>query len=191
MQLNLPSVSLLTCLGAALLALWPGRFALAGDEADFANSVTDIGTPVYLGGAVVLPFVLDGADGEGQALRAADAMVCASLATRALKGLTQEERPDGNGHDSFPSEHAAVPFAAATIAAEFHPEDAAYWYGGAALIAWSRVRLNRHRVREVAAGALLGYGLAKLELELPRGVLMVPFVNPTGDGAGVELQFKF
>jgi membrane-associated phospholipid phosphatase len=178
-------------LAALLLAGGSAFRALAGTEADLAQAATDGGTAVVLGGAVLLPLLADGADGAGQALRTGDALASTALATYALKHLTHVERPDGSGDDSFPSMHAATAFAAATVAAEYRPEEAPYWYGGAALVAWSRVRLNRHRVGDVAAGALLGYGLARLELDLPRGMLIAPFVSPTGDGAGVELQLKF
>ncbi len=176
---------------ALLLALWPGGRALAGTEADFAQAVTDGGTAVMLGGAALLPLITDGADGEGQCLRTGDAVASAALAAYALKAATHVERPDGSGDDSFPSMHAATAFAAATVAAEYSPEDAPYWYGGAALVAWSRVRLNRHRAGDALAGAALGYGLARLELELPRGMLIAPFVSPTGDGGGVEVSVRF
>ena len=48
--------------------------------------------------------------------------------------------------------HATVAFAAATMAADRHPDQAPWWYGAAALIGWSRVRKNRHRTEDVLAG---------------------------------------
>ena len=176
---------------ALLLGMWPNGQALAGTESEVAQGVTDGGTAILLGGAVLLPLLEEGADGESQFLRTGDAVVATALATYALKHATRVERPDGSGDDSFPSMHAATAFAAATVAAEYSPKDAPYWYGGAALVAWSRVRLKRHRLGDVAAGALLGYGLASLELELPRGMLLAPFVSPVGDGAGLEVSLKF
>jgi len=53
------------------------------------------------------------------------------------------------------------------------------------------VRLKRHRVSDVAAGALLGYGLARLELSLPRGMLISPFVSAAGDVGGVALSVQW
>lgn len=182
---------LLVTLLAVLFNLANAGHAFAGAEGDFAQVITDEGEAVVVGGAILLPLIRDGKDGEGQALRTGDAVVSTALATIVLKNLVREERPDLSGHDSFPSGHTSAAFAAATIASHYSPGDAPYWYGGAALVGWSRVRLNKHRVRDVAAGALLGYGMARLELKLPRGMLMSPFVSPTGDGEGVELSIQW
>lgn len=67
-----------------------------------------------------------------------------------------------SGNTSFPSGHTTIAFAtAAAISRECH----ARWvpwvaYPAAALVAWSRLRDNRHWASDVVAGAALGYGAA-------------------------------
>ena len=66
-----------------------------------------------------------------------------------------------------------------------HPQQAPLWYLGAALISASRVRLHRHTVGDVVAGAALGFGVSRLELSQPRGLLLSPFITP--DGMGIQM----
>jgi len=67
-----------------------------------------------------------------------------------------------SGNSSFPSGHTTVAFAtAAALTRETH----ARWvrwvaYPAAALVAWSRLRDNRHWASDVVAGAAVGYGSA-------------------------------
>ena len=58
--------------------------------------------------------------------------------------------------------------------AQYHPHEAALWYLGATAIGYSRVALRRHRWYDVVAGAALGYGVARLEVSSPRGLLAEP-----------------
>ena len=90
-----------------------------------------------------------------------------------FKSLFHEKRPDSNAHDSFPSGHATAAFAAAAAESDLHPHETALWFTGAALISYSRIRLHRHYGRDVSAGALLGYGTARLELSAPRGLIFI------------------
>ena len=121
------------------------------------------------------------ANGRNHALRAADALGQCSAA-EGLKGLVREKRPDSNAHDCFPSGHATAAFAVATVESELHPNQAPLWYLGARLISDSRVRLHRHTVGDVLAGAALGFGTARLELSQPRGLVLSPFITPDGVG---------
>ncbi len=186
---------LLLSLACAALLMAPvvPRTAWAGESrsVQLAEGVSGPGTLAVAAGAVIMPLLADGKQGAGDALRAVDAMACATLITEVLKRAVHEPRPDGQAHDSFPSTHATLAFAAATMAADRDPDQAAYWYGAAALISYSRVRLNLHRPREVVAGALIGYGVAKLELSLPRGLLIAPVFDPEADGGGVEVIWRF
>lgn len=165
--------------------------AVESQEVQLAEDLSGPGTLAIAAGAVIVPLLADGKQGAGDALRAVDAMACATLVTEVLKHAVHEPRPSGRGHDSFPSEHATLAFAAATMAADRDPDSAPYWYGAAGLIAYSRVRQGLHRPREVVAGALVGYGVAQLEQSLPRGILLAPFLNPDADGGGVEVIWHF
>ncbi len=171
---------------AAILAAAPA--ARADSPARKAsNFASDSGNIIYLAAAVGLPLLSDGKQGKNHALRAADAIGTSVLLSEGFKNLFHEKRPDSNAHDSFPSGHATAAFAAATVESDLHPHEAALWFTGAALISYSRVRLHRHYERDVIAGALLGYGTARLELSAPRGLILSPLIQPDSRGFGVQM----
>ena len=146
------------------------------------------GNILFLAAGVGLPLLSDGHDGRNHALRALDALGTSVILSEGLKNLVREKRPDSNAHDSFPSGHATAAFSVATVEASLHPHQAPYWYLGAALISYSRVRLHRHTVGDVVAGAALGTGTARLELAQPRGLLLSPFITPDGTGMGIQMS---
>jgi len=177
-------------LALVLLAGWvcPAR---AGDSTEIKvfKGVSRPGTVAIVAGAAILPLVNN--EGHNEALRVVDAVGTASLVSIGIKHLIDAPRPDGTGHDAFPSSHATAAFAAATMAADNHPDQAPYWYSAAALIAYSRVRLDRHRTRDVLAGAFLGFTVAKLEQSLPDGMLLAPLIESEDGCTGVELVWEF
>jgi membrane-associated phospholipid phosphatase len=180
------------CTALLCVSIWPqGVWAGESRSVQLAEDVSSPGMLAVVAGAVVMPLLEDGKPGQGAALRTVDTLMCATLVTEALKLGVHSRRPDGRGDDSFPSEHATAAFAAATMAADRHPDQAPYWYGAAALVAYSRVRLNYHRPRDVVAGALIGFGVAKLEQSLPRGLLIAPVFDPEAEGGGVEVIWRF
>jgi undecaprenyl-diphosphatase len=64
-------------------------------------------------------------------------------------------------HDgSFPSGHATVSFACATVLSFYAPRAAPAFYVLAAAIAWSRVYVGVHYPLDVLGGAALGLGIA-------------------------------
>lgn len=174
--------SLLLAAGAA-----PGARAdsSARKAADFGSGAGNI---LYLAAAVGLPLIEDHAQGRNNSLRVADSIGSSVLIAEGLKCLVREKRPDSNEHDSFPSGHATAAFAAATAESALHPKQAVYWYTGAALISYTRIRLNRHHPQDVVAGALLGYGIAKWEIASPRGLILAPIIEPKGHGAGLQVS---
>ena len=106
-------------LTAVLLAGVLPRWATAGEavEVEVAKSISDPGLELLAAGAVVLPLYENGGAGRNETLRTADTLVVTAVACRALKAVVREPRPDGRGNDSFPSNHATLAFAAATISA--------------------------------------------------------------------------
>ncbi len=165
-----------------LLLLVP-RFAHADSPARKAsNFASGAGNILYLAAGIGLPLLSDGRDGRNHALRAADSLGTSVLLTEGLKALVREKRPDSNAHDSFPSGHATAAFAIATAASSFHPHQAPLWFLGATLISYSRVRLHRHTVGDVVAGAAIGYGVTRLELSAPRGLILSPFITQDSRG---------
>lgn len=114
------------------------------------------------------------------------------LATEALKAAVDEERPDGSGHDSFPSGHTAVAFAAATyLSVRYGDQYRALppiAYGAAVLTGVARVQADKHYARDVIAGAALGLGVAYMFTTSQQSELSV---MPTRDGATVSYTVHF
>lgn len=135
------------------------------------------GTLLFLAGSLAMPFLGNDEHATQHSLRTADAILTSTLLTEGLKRVFREKRPDTDEHNSFPSGHATVAFAAATMASHFRPKQSVLWFTGATLIALSRVKLKRHYVHDVVAGAAIGYGVARLEISQPRGLLLSPFIK--------------
>lgn len=155
--------------------------------AEFASGK---GSLLYGAAGTLLPLTKGGRD---DALRVADSVLTASLATLALKSFIHEQRPDGSDYKSFPSEHSTAAFAIATMQAHFHPNQALLWYTGATAIAVSRVKLRRHRWRDVVAGAAIGVATSRIEIRQSRGLLLSPFIKGSGANrsSGLSLGGSF
>ncbi|HEY9872083.1 MAG TPA: phosphatase PAP2 family protein [Candidatus Obscuribacterales bacterium] len=174
-----PAIIALCC-----TAIAPKAIAETFDR-EVSRFASGTGTALYLGAGVVLPLLLDGKDGRQHSLRVADSLGTSTLLCIALKEVTQVQRPDSDSRDSFPSCHATAAFAVATVQSHYNPNQALLWYGGASLIAASRVNLNRHRVTEVVAGAALGYLTARLELSRKNGLILFPIIGSDDKGGSV------
>lgn len=86
---------------------------------------------------------------------ALDVAVTTAVSVEVLKRTFKDPRPDGSEY-GFPSGDAALAFALARVANEYHPEQRALWYLIAARVAWSRVRRGAHDWEDVIGGAALG-----------------------------------
>lgn len=159
-------------------------------EARFASGA---GNVIFLAAGTLMPLLEDGKDGPDHAMRTADAALTSTVITEGLKHLVREKRPRSDDRTSFPSGHATAAFAVATMASHYHPQQAWLWYGGATLIAASRVQLHRHFLHDVVAGAGVGYLTARFELKQSRGFLLAPFIRPRheGGGSGMTISRSF
>ena len=85
------------------------------------------------------------------------AQLLTELLVEPIKFATGRERPDGSNHQSFPSGHAAVTFATATVI-ERHLgwRKSLLGYTIAAYVAASRLHDNRHYLSDVVFGAAVG-----------------------------------
>ena len=169
---------------ACLIVLGSTALPAKADTPDHevAKFASGDGNILYLAAGVGLPLLSDGHYGRTHSLRVLDGLGTSVLLSEALKNLVHEKRPDSESHDSFPSGHATAAFAVATVESDLHPHQAALWYLGAALISWSRVRLRRHTTGDVLAGAVLGTGTARVEVNQPRGLILSPFIMRGGLG---------
>lgn len=163
-------------------------------DQDLSRVISNEGTIIYLGTGVALPLLLNSKNGKNQSLRALDSLATSFLVCEGLKAVTDVKRPDSDSRDSFPSCHATLAFTIATMQSEYQPKYALLWYAGASAIAYSRINLNRHRWTEVLAGAAIGYGIAKLELSQPHGLILFPLIGSDDEGGtvvGLQMSKSF
>jgi membrane-associated phospholipid phosphatase len=120
---------------------------------------SDVGQPVVVLGTLLAIVVIEPATGVPVARAALLALVPTNLAVEALKRASERPRPDGErnpANSSLPSSHAANAFALAAVFARRWPRAGSAFYLGAALIAFSRMYLNRHYPSDVLVGVALG-----------------------------------
>lgn len=125
------------------------------------RGATGIGRPTVVLGSLFVAAVVTGGPGLATARTVLVALVPTNLAVESLKRLTQRARPDGRtrrNNASFPSSHAANAFAIACALTTFRPRWRIACLAVAALVAWSRVYLNRHYVSDIVVGAGIGAG---------------------------------
>ena len=88
--------------------------------------------------------------------------LCAFMLTHALKQIVERARPSQKNMNSFPSGHATVAFSSAT--------HIWYQYGGpwgplafvlASAVGWQRLRVNKHWLSDVFAGAIIAFIFAR------------------------------
>ena len=85
------------------------------------------------------------------------AQIMSEILVEPLKLIVRRERPDGSNRQSFPSGHAAVTFATATVI-ERHLgwRKSVFGYAIASYVAMSRIHDNRHYLSDVIFGAAVG-----------------------------------
>jgi membrane-associated phospholipid phosphatase len=85
------------------------------------------------------------------------AQILSEIMIEPLKFAVHRERPDGSNHQSFPSGHASVTFATATVI-ERHLgwRKSVLGYAIASYVAMSRIHDNRHYLSDVVFGAAVG-----------------------------------
>jgi PAP2 superfamily len=78
------------------------------------------------------------------------------VSTEILKHTTNVTRPDGSDDRSFPSQHAANAFVAATYMHRRHGFEQAWpLYLAATYVGWTRVQADKHRWADIAGSAAL------------------------------------
>lgn len=126
------------------------------------RGASNLGKPAVVLGGLLAVAVIDPA-GVAVARAGLLAVLPVNLAVEILKRGVHRVRPDGDRNpvnSSFPSSHAANAFALAVVFSRRWPKGSP-WFGiGAAIIAFSRVYLNRHYFTDVLVGAVLGTLLA-------------------------------
>lgn len=186
--------------GALALAVHPSDKDI---NAHFVNSTTDklwtpghvIGsTPVILG-ASVTTYLIGRTGGMGRVqhlgMDAIEATLLAEGVSEGLKLAVRRDRPfqvDGNQSTtySFPSGHATLTFAAATVLQQHLGYKAAIpTYAVASYVAMSRLHDNRHYASDVIFGAALGVVIGRSVTWHGRNFYASPLL--LHDGGGLQL----
>jgi len=167
------------CLG--WVVLFGGLSCVSSADDGFAKFLSNEGFYGFLAAGTLVSHDRD------FTIRSADALASTYLLNRGLKDVFRVPRINGGANDSFPSGHTSGAFSVATMAAEADPKNASWWYGGAALIGWSRVQTEAHRIPDVLAGAVVGWWVAKAELRSKSPFLL----RFGGDGAQVAYTLRF
>jgi undecaprenyl-diphosphatase len=106
-----------------------------------------------------------------------------SVVIYSLKFLLKRERPllfldmasklsKGPGEildPSFPSAHSTFAFMMAVLLSHWFPKYRVTFLIVAGFIGWTRIYLGLHYPTDVIAGALLGYGITKLFIQIEKG----------------------
>ena len=109
-----------------------------------------------------------------------EAQILSEGFVQGIKVIVRRERPDGSSGFSFPSGHATITMAGATVLQQHLGWKAAVpTYAIAAYVAASRVHDNRHYASDVVAGATLGIIIGRSVTWHGRNTwAMVPSVGP-------------
>lgn len=112
-----------------------------------------------------------------------EAQVLTEILTQGIKQSVRRGRPDG-GNYSFPSGHAAVTFASATVIQRHLGWKAGVpAYAVATYVAASRVQMRRHFLSDVAFGATLGLVAGRtVPIGGGRALAVAPAAAPGGGG---------
>ncbi len=164
------------------------RAPKAGDAAFVALTRAANRSALWLSAAAVLA-VAGGPRGRRAAARGLAAIAVASAVSNGpLKFAFRSQRPTRHpalirrpGTYSFPSGHSASAFAFATAAAAEFPATAPVLVPLATAVAYSRVRVGVHRVRDVLAGGAVGVLCGVLAASVARARRPAPQRPPGTD----------
>lgn len=174
---------LLACLLAALVSSVPGRAGADDRALEKAADIGAVALPAAAAGITALHGDREGAGELGKALLSTVA------ATAGLKLSIRKRAPNGDNH-SFPSGHTSVAFAGASYLQRRY----GWGYGvpsylAASFVGASRVGTDHHRVRDVLAGAGIGYLSNVIFTARYGGVSAAPLIAQ--DCVGVVLWTSF
>jgi undecaprenyl-diphosphatase len=129
------------------------------------RTATAVGQPAVVATGLLAVLVVDLAAGAGwTTVRLALVTILGTnLVVEALKRTVDRQRPDGEhepANSSFPSSHAANAFALAWVLSARWRRAAPGFIALAAVVAFSRMYLNRHFLSDVLCGAVIGMMVA-------------------------------
>lgn len=117
------------------------------------------------------------------AVKTASALAINGALTYSIKSAVNETRPDGIGHDSWPSGHAAWAFTGAGIAARELGMRSGWWAVGAHALAdgviMQRTFAKKHFPKDVLGGAM--FGIVSSQLGYLIGDFCYPGTSPRAE----------
>jgi hypothetical protein len=157
-------------------------------SSDHWESFSDAGAFGLIGIAMALPAYKEDWDGFKQA---GYSLATAAGIGQLGKWTIDEERPDKSDNNSFPSNHAATAFAAATtLNLRYGWEVGLPAYGMATLVGVGRVEGDKHYWKDVIAGAVIGSFAGWLFTDaLDENVQIVPWAGR--NEAGITVAFNW
>jgi len=150
-----------------------------------------VGHPLTLGGVsgglILASLATDNARFRTYAFTLTQGLIVAGSVATVTKLAIRRPRPTGENKWSFPSGHAAVAFALATVSSHYYGKGAGIpLYTLASFVALSRVERGKHFPTDVVMGATVGYISGRAAILGTRHVT----VRPAG-GAGVRVSVTF
>jgi membrane-associated phospholipid phosphatase len=169
----------LLLLALLLLAVEPAAYA--GGSHQGWKDASDAGVASLLISSLAIPASRDDWQGFREAVYSDGAAFGGAL---LLKSVINEERPNHQNNDSFPSGHETVAFAAATtLYRRYGWQYGVIAYPVAAITGYARVAAREHHWWDVVAGAGLGFGSGWLFTHpFNRNVRLVPWIGDRGIG---------
>lgn len=157
--------------------------AAKNDDIETAGNVLKIAVPVA-GGAIALTRK----DSEG-ALQLGVSWAGTYAISFLLQQAIKEQRPDGSGWDSFPSDSTSTAFAAASsIEARYGWNYGLPAYLAAAFVGYSRVEAEKHHWGDVAAGAVLGWAVGQI---VTKRASAAPEIQAFADSSGARFNMRW
>lgn len=123
----------------------------------------------------------------------AEGALWTSVATHTLKFAVDEERPNRNDNNSFPSGHTSAAFqGAAFLQMRYGWEYGLPAYAAAGFVGYSRVHGDYHYWHDVAAGAALAVGIQYVITEMglsARNLVIAPIVSGKQYGLYASMSY--
>lgn len=174
-------------------------------DTNFSEFLYSVGDPknillIYIGN-LIWSRIIDDNYLENISYYSIQSLLVTQVFTQLLKNIVNRDRPrfskndpfSNTGGESFVSGHAAGTWSIMTINAKRYPKSRYLSYSFASLVSVSRIYQDAHWFSDVLAGALLGYGVASLTLNLNDALPKDLYIEPlTSHGiTGVAFSLKF
>jgi hypothetical protein len=152
-----------------------------------AGDNLQIGIPLMAGAISLMKGDLEGTKQWGEGA------LWTSVATHTLKFAVDEERPNGNDNNSFPSGHTSAAFqGAAFLQMRYGWEYGVPAYAAASFVGYSRVHGKYHYWHDVAAGAALAvgvqYAISGIGMSV-RNLVVAPIIEKNSYGLYASMTY--